>query len=92
MIRALVLMNIARGKVPAMAKQLAEMDEVVDVYSVTGQYDLVAIIQSAEYERLAESLREGAARAAELIDSGAAMRKLDQLIAESNQIAAAEPR
>jgi anthranilate phosphoribosyltransferase len=38
----------------------------------------------------AESLREGAARAAELIDSGAAMRKLDQLITESNQIAAAE--
>jgi anthranilate phosphoribosyltransferase len=58
MIRALVLMNIARGKVPAMAKQLAEMDEVVDVYSVTGQYDLVAIIQSAEYERLAEIVTE----------------------------------
>lgn len=58
MIRALVLMNIKRGLVPAMAKQLAEMDEVVDVYSVTGQYDLVAIIQSAEYERLAEIVTE----------------------------------
>ncbi|WP_296700003.1 Lrp/AsnC family transcriptional regulator [Thiocapsa sp. UBA6158] len=58
MIRALVLMNIKRGLVPAMAKQLAEMDEVVDVYSVTGPYDLVAIIQSAEYERLAEIVTE----------------------------------
>jgi anthranilate phosphoribosyltransferase len=51
-------MNIKRGLVPAMAKQLAEMDEVVDVYSVTGPYDLVAIIQSAEYERLAEIVTE----------------------------------
>lgn len=58
MIRALVMMNVARGKVPATAKQLAAMDEVVDVYSVTGGYDLVAIIQSAEYERLAEIVTE----------------------------------
>lgn len=58
MIRALVMMNVARGKVPDTAKQLAAMDEVVDVYSVAGDYDLVAIIQSAEYERLAEIVTE----------------------------------
>jgi anthranilate phosphoribosyltransferase len=52
------MMNVARGKVPATAKQLAAMDEVVDVYSVAGDYDLVAIIQSAEYERLAEIVTE----------------------------------
>ncbi len=58
MIRALVLMNVQRGKVPATAKKLAAMDEVVDVYSVAGNYDLVAIIQSEEYERLAEIVTE----------------------------------
>lgn len=58
MIRALVLMHVERGKVPATAKQLAAMDEVIDVYSVTGDYDLVAIIQCAEYERLAEIVTE----------------------------------
>jgi DNA-binding Lrp family transcriptional regulator len=58
MIRALVLMNVERGKVPITAKQLAAMDEVVDVYSVAGGYDLVAIIQSQEYERLAEIVTE----------------------------------
>jgi anthranilate phosphoribosyltransferase len=51
-------MNIERGQVPATAKQLAEMDEVVDVYSVAGDYDLVAIVQSVEYERLAEIVTE----------------------------------
>ncbi|MCC6445099.1 MAG: Lrp/AsnC ligand binding domain-containing protein [Armatimonadetes bacterium] len=58
MIRALVLMHIERGQVPRTAKQLAAMDEVVDVYSVAGEYDLVAIIQSEEYERLAEIVTE----------------------------------
>ena len=58
MIRALVLMNVERGKVPITAKQLATMDEVVDVYSVAGDYDLVAIIQCEEYERLAEIVTE----------------------------------
>ncbi len=58
MIRALVMMHVERGKVPATAKQLAAMDEVVDVYSVAGGYDLVAIIQSEEYQRLAEIVTE----------------------------------
>ncbi|MGI6418389.1 MAG: Lrp/AsnC family transcriptional regulator [Thermoguttaceae bacterium] len=58
MIRALVMMHVERGKVPATAKRLAAMDEVVDVYSVAGDYDLVAIIQSEEYQRLAEIVTE----------------------------------
>jgi DNA-binding Lrp family transcriptional regulator len=58
MIRALVLMNVERGKVPITAKQLAAMDEVVDVYSVAGGYDLVAIVQTQEYEHLAEVVTE----------------------------------
>ncbi|KAA6185043.1 Lrp/AsnC family transcriptional regulator [Thiohalocapsa marina] len=58
MIRALVMMNVERGQVPATAKRLAAMDDVVDVYSVAGDYDLVAIVQSAEYERLAEIVTE----------------------------------
>ncbi len=58
MIRALVLMHVERGKVPETAKQLAAMDEVVDVYSVAGGYDLVAIVQTQEYERLAEVVTE----------------------------------
>ncbi|MDD4267593.1 MAG: Lrp/AsnC ligand binding domain-containing protein [Pirellulales bacterium] len=58
MIRALVMMHVERGKVPDTAKRLAAMDEVVDVYSVAGGYDLVAIIQSEEYQRLAEIVTE----------------------------------
>ncbi|NLX98405.1 MAG: Lrp/AsnC family transcriptional regulator [Rhodopirellula sp.] len=58
MIRALVLMNVERGQVPATAKRLADMDEVVDVYSTAGDFDLVALIQSEEYERLAEIVTE----------------------------------
>lgn len=49
-------------------------------------------LRIGEHRQQEESLREGPARAAELIDSGAAMRKLDQLITESNQITATETR
>lgn len=31
---------------------------MVDVYSVAGDYDLVAIVQTEEYERLAEVVTE----------------------------------
>lgn len=58
MVRALVLMHVERGKVPATAKALAEMDEVVDVYSVAGGYDLVAIVQTEEYERMSQVVTE----------------------------------
>jgi len=58
LVRALVLMHVERGQVPQTAKKLAEMDEVVDVYSVAGEYDLVAIVQCEEYERLAEVVTE----------------------------------
>ncbi|MDI6827534.1 MAG: Lrp/AsnC ligand binding domain-containing protein [Armatimonadota bacterium] len=58
MVRAIVLMNVERGQVPKAAKKLADMDEVIDVYSVAGEYDLVAIIQTEEYERLAEVVTE----------------------------------
>jgi len=51
-------MNVERGKVPVTAKRLASMDEVIDVYSVAGGYDLVAIVQTQEYERLAEVVTE----------------------------------
>ena len=58
MVRALVLMHVDRGQVPKTAKKLADMDEVVDVYSVAGGYDLVPIVQTEEYDRLAEVVTE----------------------------------
>ncbi len=54
MITAIVLIRTARGRTQAAAEALLEIDGVNEVYSVTGEYDLVAIVRLRQYEQMAE--------------------------------------
>jgi len=54
MITALVLMNVRRDAVNATAQALLAIPGVAEVYSVTGEYDLVAMLRLARYEDLAD--------------------------------------
>ena len=54
MISALVLINVQRGQVNETAQSLLEIEGVAEVYSVTGEYDLVALLRLARYEDLAD--------------------------------------
>ena len=54
MVTALVLMNVERNKVNAVAEKLAEMEGVSEVYSVAGRYDLAVIIRARDNDQLAE--------------------------------------
>lgn len=54
MILALVFLNVERGKVNETAQNLLEIEGVAEVYSVTGEYDLVALLRLHKYEDLAE--------------------------------------
>ena len=58
MITALVLLNVQRGAVNATAQALLRIPGVADVYSVTGEYDLVAVLRLAAYEDLAGVVTE----------------------------------
>ena len=51
---ALVLINVKRGEVHSLAKSLADLDGVSEVFSVAGRYDLVAIVRAKNSERLAQ--------------------------------------
>ena len=53
MVTALVLINVQRGTVNETAQRLLEIDGVAEVYSVTGDYDLVAQLRLPNYEDLA---------------------------------------
>ncbi len=53
MVTALVLINVQRGTVNETAERLLELDGVSEVYSVTGEYDLVALLRFKQYEDLA---------------------------------------
>ena len=54
MISALVLINVQRGQVNETAQSLLEIEGVAEVYSITGEYDLVALLRLHRYEDLAE--------------------------------------
>ena len=54
MISAVVLLNVQRGEVNQTAQRLLEVEGVAEVYSVTGEYDLVALLRLQRYEDLAD--------------------------------------
>lgn len=58
MVTALVLMNVERTAVNRTAQQLLAIPGVSEVYSVTGEYDLVAVLHLAKYEDLADVVTE----------------------------------
>ena len=58
MVAAVVLIRAVPGDIPALARRLAGVEGIAEVYSVSGEYDLVAIIRVAEYERVAEVVTE----------------------------------
>jgi DNA-binding Lrp family transcriptional regulator len=54
MVTAIVLLNVTRSKINAVAEQLADMDGISEVLSVAGEYDLAAIIRVKDNDGLAE--------------------------------------
>jgi DNA-binding Lrp family transcriptional regulator len=54
MVTAIVLLNVKRDSINTVAEKLAEMLGISEVYSVAGEYDLVAIIRVKDNEGLAE--------------------------------------
>ena len=54
MITAIVLIQTERGRTPSAAEALLEIPGVAEVYSVAGEYDLVAIVRVRQYEQMAE--------------------------------------
>lgn len=54
MVTSIILLNVERDMVNEIAEQLADMRGISEVYSVTGMYDLVAIVRVNTNEELAE--------------------------------------
>jgi DNA-binding Lrp family transcriptional regulator len=53
-ITAIVLVETDVARIPEVAGQIAELDGVSEVYSVTGDVDLVVMVRVREHEELAE--------------------------------------
>ncbi len=62
MITAIVMMNCEVGKVHAVSQALMDLDGVAEVYSISGEYDILAIIRVKEYDSLSSVVSEEIAR------------------------------
>ena len=58
MITAIVLVDTAVDRIPEAAEKIAEIDQVTEVYSVTGDTDLVAMVRVREHEELADVIAD----------------------------------
>jgi len=58
MTTAIVLLDVAQGRITETAEALANMDGVSEVHSVAGRHDLVVIIRVKDNEALAELVTE----------------------------------
>ncbi|HEX6287679.1 MAG TPA: Lrp/AsnC family transcriptional regulator [Herpetosiphonaceae bacterium] len=54
MVTAFVMINIEKHRTSEVAQKIVEIEHVAEVYSVTGKYDLIAILHLPSYEQLAE--------------------------------------
>ena len=54
MLTAIVLIKADVADIPEVAEAIAEIDGVSEVYSVTGEIDLVAIVRVRAHEHLAD--------------------------------------
>ena len=62
MVAAVVLIRADREHIASAAREVAGIDGVAEVYSVSGDWDLIAIVRVAEWERIAEVVAEHLAR------------------------------
>ena len=58
MITAIVLVETDVDRIPEAAQEIAEIDGVSEVYSVTGDTDLVAMVRVREHEALADVIAD----------------------------------
>jgi len=54
MVTAVILINVAQGRVPEVAEALIRLPGIAEAYSVAGMYDIVAIARVHQHEELAD--------------------------------------
>ncbi|HUQ41683.1 MAG TPA: Lrp/AsnC ligand binding domain-containing protein [Candidatus Limnocylindrales bacterium] len=54
MITAVVLISAEKGALPSLGEELAAITGVSEVYSVTGEFDFIAMVRARQHDDLAE--------------------------------------
>lgn len=64
MITAIVLLHVDVHSIPETAQAIADLDNVSEVYSVTGDWELVALVRVRSHEEIADVVTAGMAKVA----------------------------
>jgi DNA-binding Lrp family transcriptional regulator len=62
MVAGVVLIRAQREHIPDAARAVADIDGIAEVYSVSGDWDLVAIVRVPEWEQIADVVTEKLSR------------------------------
>ena len=62
MIHAIVLIEAERSSLSTLGEVLADIDGVAEAYSVTGEWDFVAVLRLREHDQLAQVIRDRISR------------------------------
>jgi DNA-binding Lrp family transcriptional regulator len=69
MVSAVVLLKCERNSINAVAEQMAELAGISEVFSVAGQYDLVAIVRVKSNHDLADLVTRQMLQVTGIVDS-----------------------
>ena len=58
MVTAIVMIRTEKSTIPETAEKIAGLEGVSSVYSVTGGWDLVAMVKLREYDDLADTIAD----------------------------------
>ena len=58
MVTAIVLVRAEIQRIPEVAEEISKIPEVSEVYSVTGEFDLVALVRVRAHEELGDVIPE----------------------------------
>jgi DNA-binding Lrp family transcriptional regulator len=64
MVTAFVFIRCEPQQIADVAQTVADLPDVAEVYSVTGEYDIIALLRVGEYEALDQAVPGGIARIA----------------------------
>ena len=56
MVSAIVLINTERNRINEVSQQLVKIEGITEVYSVAGEYDLVAIVRVNDNQAMADTV------------------------------------
>ncbi len=58
MLTAIVLIKTTADRIPEVAQEISNIKGITEVYSVTGDWDLIAMVRVREHEKLADVIAD----------------------------------